>query len=52
MTPTPEQIAAVRAAWPHWTEWQIISHLKQAQALRDQAQQQRRPVFTVRQVQS
>jgi hypothetical protein len=52
MTPTPEQIAAVRKHWPAWDDMTIIRHLQQAQALRAQAQQQRRPLFTVRQVQS
>ena len=49
MTPTPEQIAAVRAHWPAWDDMTIIRHLQQAHALRERAQRECRPVFVVRQ---
>ena len=42
MTPTPEQIAAVRAHWPNWTDSDIRRHLLARQYLSALAVQQRR----------
>lgn len=45
MTPTQQQIEAVRRDWPHWTDAQIIRHLKDRQRLSQIAEQQRQARF-------
>lgn len=45
MTPTAEQIEAVRRTWPNWDDRTIIRHLQQRAELNRIAEAQRRARF-------